>query len=139
MNQLPGCGCGGDEEGVGTLTVPPRELNQTCSLSFPSFIFGRGDNEMKIVGTAWYLFGLMIVTAFLESAISYVPEAQHMGNVILGATLALAGVFGLGAAWLTIKRKRNPESQLFRSKQASIVALSIAAIMTLFVLLGGVG
>jgi hypothetical protein len=94
---------------------------------------------MKIVRTAWYLFGLLIVAAFIESAISYTPEAEHMGNVMFGATLALAGVFGLGAAWLAIKRKRNPESRLFQSKRASIVALSVAAIATLFVLLVTVG
>ncbi len=62
-----------------------------------------------------------------------------MGNVVFGATVALAGVFGLGAGWLTIKQKQNPESQMFQSKPATIVALSVAAIMTLIVLFGVVG
>jgi Na+/phosphate symporter len=94
---------------------------------------------MRIVGIAWYLFGLLVAAALLESAITYAPSARHMGNVILGATVVFAGVFGLGATWLTIKRKRNPESQVFRSKPASIVAMCVAVIMTLIVLFGVVG
>lgn len=94
---------------------------------------------MRIVGTAWYLVGLLIVSALLESAITYVPSAQHMGNVVLWATVVLAGVFGLGATWLTVKRKRNPDNQIFHSKPVSIVAVSVAAIMTLIVLFGVVG
>jgi hypothetical protein len=94
---------------------------------------------MKLVGIAWYLFGLLVVAALLESAITYAPTAQHMGNVILRVTVVLAGVFGLGATWLTVKRKRNPDNQIFHSKSVSIVVMSVAAIMTLVVLLGVVG
>lgn len=94
---------------------------------------------MRIIGTAWYLFGLLVVAALFESAITYAPSAQHMGNVMLGVTVVLAGVFGLGASWLTIKRRRHPESHVFRSKSASIVAICAAAIMTFIVLVGVVG
>ena len=94
---------------------------------------------MRIVGTAWYLFGLLVAAALLESAITYAPSARPMGNVILGVTVVFAGVFGLGATGLTIRRRRNPESQIFQSKSASIVAACVAAIMTLIVLFGVVG
>lgn len=94
---------------------------------------------MRILGIAWYLFGLLVVAALLESAITYVPTTPHTGNVILGATVLLACVFGLGATWLTVKRKRNPDNQIFHSKSVLIVVMSVATIMTLIVLFGIVG
>lgn len=94
---------------------------------------------MKIVGTAWYLFGLLVVATLLESAITCAPSARHMGNVMMGTTVVFAGMCGLGATWLTVKRKRNPKSAIFRSKSASIIALSFAVVVTLIVLFGLVG
>jgi hypothetical protein len=94
---------------------------------------------MKLVGIAWYLFGLLVVAALLESAITYAPTAQHTGNVILCATVVLAGLCGLGATWLTVKRKKNPDNQIFHSKSVSFVVVSLAVILTLVVLFGVVG
>jgi len=94
---------------------------------------------MKIVVTSWYLFGLMVVAALLESAITYAPSAQSMANIVLGATVGISAVSGLIAIWLTIKRKRSPESPVFHSKPASIVAMCVAGIATLVVLFGVVG
>jgi hypothetical protein len=69
----------------------------------------------------------------------YAPSAEHLSNVMLGVTLAFAGVSGVAAAWLTIKRKRDPGSRMFQSKAASTVALCVAACVTLVVLFGVVG
>lgn len=94
---------------------------------------------MRIVGTAWYVFGLLAVAALLESAVTYAPAAQHMGSTLIRVTLALAGVSGLGAIGLTIKRARSPESPIFKSRAAAGVALCVAAAVTLAVLLGVAG
>jgi uncharacterized membrane protein len=94
---------------------------------------------MKRLAIAWYLFGLMAVAALLESATTYAPTAQQMGNVILCVTVLLSAVFGLGATWLTLQRKKNPDNQIFHSKSALFVVMSVAVIMTLVVLFAVVG
>lgn len=102
-------------------------------------VVGKGNDQMIIAGTVWYLFGLLVVATLFESAITYAPSAHSMTKIVLGVTLALAAVFGLGAIWLTIKRKRSPGSPLFHSKPASIVAVCVAGIVTFVVLFGIVG
>ena len=94
---------------------------------------------MRIVVTAWYLFGLLLFTTLMESAVTYVPEARNMGNRMTGVSAVFAGMFGMGAIGLTIKRKRSPESRIFHSKLAFIIAASVAAIMTFILVVGVIG
>ena len=94
---------------------------------------------MRLVVTAWYLFGLLLFSTPMASAITYAPAAQNMANRLLGASAVLAGVFGMGATWLTITRKRNPDSRIFRSKLAFLISASVAAIMTFILVVGVIG
>jgi isoprenylcysteine carboxyl methyltransferase (ICMT) family protein YpbQ len=97
------------------------------------------ESTIIIVITAWYLFGLLTFAALAQSAITYAPSERGTANVILGIIALLAVFVGLGAVWLTVKRKQTPESGIFHSKRASNITLCIAGILTLFVLLVVVG
>ena len=91
---------------------------------------------MRIVVTAWILLGVLLVATLLESAITYTPAAQHMGNVRCGITALLAVVCGLGAVGLTIRRQRCPEGWIFHSQAVAIGAVCVVAIVMLVVLFG---
>ena len=94
---------------------------------------------MRVVGIAWYLFGLMCIAAIFESLITYVPSAQYFAAVLFGITLVLIGAFGLAAAWLTVLRRRLPNSPILQSRAMLFTARSVAAIMTLIIIAGVVG
>jgi hypothetical protein len=90
----------------------------------------KDENSMRLLATAWYSFGLLVVAAVAESATTYVPSAQAMGDWILAVTSGLAAFAGLGATCLAVFRKRKPQSPIFQSKAASTIALSLAAVLT---------
>jgi hypothetical protein len=94
---------------------------------------------MRIVGIAWYLFGLMCVAAIIESLITYVPSAQHFAAVTFSIIIALIGAFGLAAAWLTVLRRRLPDSPILQSRALLFAARSVAAIMTLILIVCVIG
>jgi hypothetical protein len=98
-----------------------------------------GGIVMRIVGVAWYLCGLFCVAAIVESMITFVPEAQRMGTILLVALLILAALFGIGAAWLMFFRRRRPMSWVFTSKPLSTGMVCVAAILTIVILMSVAG
>jgi len=88
---------------------------------------------------AWYVFGLLVVAAIAESATTYVPSAQAMGDRMLTITTWFAILAGTVAGGLSVFQRRRPQSQMFQSKSALAVAVGISVLLTVVVLFGLIG
>jgi len=94
---------------------------------------------MRLVATVWYVFGLLVLAAIAESATTYAPSAQDLGDRIRAITTGFAVLAGVGASGLSILRKRRPQLPIFESKRASRVAFGFAGVLTVVVLFGVIG
>ena len=95
---------------------------------------------MRLVATVWYVFLVLVLAAIAQSATTYVPSAQVLGDRMLTITMrGFAVLAGLGASGLSIFRKLKPQSSIFESKRASRVALGFAGVLTVVVLFGVIG
>jgi hypothetical protein len=94
---------------------------------------------MKTLYISRYLCGVMTIAFLLVSTITYIPEAEWKGELLMW-TFAFCAFFFAGVSlFLSALRQRNPESRLFKSRLLHFTLFAFALLMTLFLLLGVAG
>ncbi len=89
---------------------------------------------MRVVWLAWYICGVCLLLALLLSAVTYTPDAQHLGVVLpaaFGGVALLAGGAAVGLGRLP------PTHRVHRSKPFWAGLLAVAVTVTLLLVLVG--
>jgi hypothetical protein len=94
---------------------------------------------MSVIRTWWYLCGLFFVAFVGASFVTVVPRDISAWGIVRWVLLCLCICSGIIAGLLGYKRKKNPESFIFKSKIIAWFCIGIAVVLTMFLLMGLIG
>ena len=87
-----------------------------------------------IVGTIWYLCGLLTVAVLLLSAMTVVPGAEGGRDLACIVGLGCAGLLAFAGRRMMLRLKRDPADAFLTSKVWSRTFVGLAALLTLAML-----
>jgi len=89
-----------------------------------------------MIGTAWYLCGLMLALILAASVGTVQPDGERERAAMIGITSFIAIFFACSALWLRRLKKIKPMHPVWVSKWPLRIGIGVAILLTLIVLSG---